>query len=84
MSETSRTDQQSGGTDAAERRLQQAQLASDVAKLDRLIDDRLVFTGPDGRHYTKQDDLELHRSGWQSMTRVEQEDVKMLVAGAPA
>jgi hypothetical protein len=89
MSQTSRTEQQSGGTDsaaaealrAAEQRLQRAQLASDVAELDRLIDDRLVFTGPDGRHYTKQDDLEIHRSGRQSMTRVEEEDLKVLVAG---
>ncbi|MGP3915224.1 nuclear transport factor 2 family protein [Nonomuraea sp. 10N515B] len=89
MSETSRAEQQSGGTDAAaaealraaEQRLQAAQLTSDVAELDRLIDDRLVFTGPDGRHYTKQDDLEIHRSGRQSMTRVEEEDLKVLVAG---
>ncbi|MGW4463192.1 nuclear transport factor 2 family protein [Micromonospora sp. NPDC004704] len=66
---------------AAERRLQQAQLASDVAALDRLIDDRLVFTGPDGALYSKQDDLDVHRSGRQSMTRVEEEDLAVLVVG---
>ena len=66
---------------AAERRLQQAQLASDVAALDELIDERLVFTGPDGRHYTKQDDLRVHRSGHQSMTRVDEEDLAVLVVG---
>ncbi|MEV4756983.1 nuclear transport factor 2 family protein [Micromonospora sp. NPDC049559] len=66
---------------AAERRLQRAQLASDVAELDRLIDDRLVFTGPDGRLYSKQDDLHVHRSGRQSMTRVDEEDLAVLVVG---
>ncbi|MEV7228260.1 nuclear transport factor 2 family protein [Polymorphospora sp. NPDC051019] len=78
-----------GGADAAmvealrvaERRLQRAQLASDVAELDRLIDDRLVFTGPDGDLYSKQDDLRVHRSGRQSMTRVDEEDLAVLVAG---
>jgi hypothetical protein len=63
----------------AERRLQRAQLASDVAALDRLIDDRLVFTGPDGKLYSKQDDLHAHRSGWQSMTRVAEENLAALV-----
>lgn len=79
-----------GGTDAvagvdalrdAERRLQRAQLASDVAALDELVDDRLVFTGPDGKLYTKQDDLHVHRSGRQSMTRVDEEDLAVLVVG---
>jgi Domain of unknown function (DUF4440) len=66
----------------AERRLQQAQLASDVAALDELIDDRLVFTGPDGRLHTKQDDLRVHRSGQQSMTRVDEEHLTELVIGS--
>jgi hypothetical protein len=65
----------------AERRLQLAQLASDVSALDQLIDDRLVFTGPDGKLYTKQDDLDVHRSGQQSMTRVDEEDLAVLVVG---
>jgi hypothetical protein len=66
---------------AAERALQAAQLASDVAELDRLIDDRLVFTGPDGRLYSKADDLRLHGSGEQKMSRVEEEDLTVLVIG---
>jgi hypothetical protein len=66
---------------AAERQLQRAQLTSDVAALDRLIDDRLVFTGPDGRLYSKRDDLQVHRSGRQSMTRVDEEDLTVLVVG---
>jgi hypothetical protein len=65
----------------AERALQAAQLASDVAELDRLIDDRLVFTGPDGKLYSKADDLRLHGSGEQKMSRVEEEDLTVLVAG---
>lgn len=66
---------------AAERALQAAQLASNVAELDRLIDDRLVFTGPDGHLYSKADDLRLHGTGEQKMSRVEEEDLTVLVVG---
>lgn len=66
---------------AAERALQAAQLASDVAELDRLIDDRLIFTGPDGQLYRKEDDLRLHGSGEQKMSRVDEEDLEVLVVG---
>ncbi|MGH3940324.1 MAG: nuclear transport factor 2 family protein [Pseudonocardiaceae bacterium] len=67
---------------AAERRLQAAQLASDVAELDRLLDDRLIFTfGSDGKCYTKQDDLQVHRSGQQVVTKVEEEDLTVFVEG---
>ncbi|MEP6781089.1 MAG: nuclear transport factor 2 family protein [Gemmatimonadaceae bacterium] len=43
--------------------LRAAQLSGDVDALDRLIDDTLLFTGPDGSLATKADDLVLHRSG---------------------
>lgn len=66
---------------AAERRLQAAQLASDVAALDELLDERLVFTAPDGTLYRKADDLRVHRSGHQVMTEVTEEEVEVLVAG---
>jgi hypothetical protein len=66
----------------AERRLQAAQLAADADALDALLDDRLVFTGPDGRLYSKQDDLEIQRSGRQRLTRVDAEDVQGLVDGS--
>ncbi|REE96515.1 nuclear transport factor 2 family protein [Thermomonospora umbrina] len=67
---------------AAERRLQAAQLAGDADALDRLLDDRLIFTlGVDGNTYTKQDDLALQRSGTQSLTRVEEEDLQVFVEG---
>lgn len=65
----------------AEGRLQAAQLAADADALDRLLDDRLVFTGPDGRLYTKRDDLEIQRSGRQRLTRVDAEEVTALVDG---
>ncbi len=67
---------------AAERRLQAAQLAGDVEALDRLLDDRLIFTfGPDCRHYTKQDDLTNHRTRRQVMTRLVEEELIVLVDG---
>jgi ketosteroid isomerase-like protein len=66
----------------AERRLQAAQLAGDIAVLDQLLDDRLIFTfGPDGKCYTKQDDLQLHRSRQQILTKVIEEDLTVLVEG---
>jgi Domain of unknown function (DUF4440) len=66
----------------AERRLQAAQLAGDIAALDQLLDDRLIFTfGPDGECYTKQDDLQLHRSRQQVLTKVIEEDLTVLVEG---
>jgi ketosteroid isomerase-like protein len=49
---------------ASEDALRQAQLAGDVATLARLVDDALVFTGPDGLLYGKADDLDAHRQGW--------------------
>ncbi len=54
----------------AEADLRAAQLAGDVAALDRLLDDGLVFTGLDGAVVGKADDLALHRSGRLRITRV--------------
>jgi predicted ABC-type sugar transport system permease subunit len=65
----------------AERQLQAAQLASDVAELDRLIDDRLVFTGPGGKLYSKADDLRVHSTGEQKITRVDEDELTALVVG---
>jgi ketosteroid isomerase-like protein len=78
--------QDSGVTDtddlrAAERRLQAAQLASDVDALDALLDDRLVFTAPDGRLYSKADDLRNHRDGFQVMSKVVEDELRLLVDG---
>jgi hypothetical protein len=56
---------------ACEAALRQAQLASDVRALDRLLDDALVFTGPNGAVYGKTDDLDAHRRGLVRITRLE-------------
>ena len=48
---------------ALESQLRSAQLSADVTALDRLIDDDLLFAGPDGRLATKADDLAAHESG---------------------
>jgi ketosteroid isomerase-like protein len=47
----------------AEERLRNAMLHSDVAALDALISDDLVFTNHLGQLLTKKADLETHRSG---------------------
>ena len=46
-----------------EARLREAQLSANVAELTALIDDDLLFAGPDGQLATKQQDLAAHRSG---------------------
>lgn len=62
---------------SAESALREAQLASDVSALDALIDENLVFTGPDGMIYGKQDDLEAHRTGAIRITKLEPSDVRV-------
>jgi hypothetical protein len=66
---------------AADRRLQSAQLAADAATIDELLDDRLVFTGPGGRLYSKEDDLRLQRSGQQRLTEVTEEELAAIAVG---
>ncbi|HMG69984.1 MAG TPA: nuclear transport factor 2 family protein [Gemmatimonadaceae bacterium] len=56
---------------ACEAALRRAQLSSDVQELDRLVDDALVFTGPNGGVYGKKDDLDAHRRGLIRITRLE-------------
>jgi len=48
---------------AAEEELRQAMLASDIAALSRLLDPELVFTNHMGWTFTREDDLDAHRSG---------------------
>jgi type II secretory pathway pseudopilin PulG len=67
---------------AAEHRLQAAQLAGDAEALDDLLEDRLVYTGgPDGARYSKDDDLSIQRSRRQVLTKVEEDDLTLLVDG---
>jgi ketosteroid isomerase-like protein len=66
---------------ACEEALRHAQLTSDVAALDRLLDDSLFFTGLDGALVTKLDDLSLHRSGRLRITRMQPRDRRLVVLG---
>ena len=54
-----------------EERLRVAMLQSDVAALDELIDDDLLFVGLGGEIHTKEDDLQQHRSGAQRMSHAD-------------
>lgn len=55
----------------AEDALRAAMLASDVEKLDALLEDDLLFVGPDGGVLSKAEDLGFHRSGVQRMTAID-------------
>jgi len=59
--------------------LRAAQLQSDVAALDQLIDDALLFTGPEGTLATKADDLALHRDRVVQFTAHEPRDLQFVV-----
>ena len=60
---------------AAEHALQAAQRAGDVDALDVLLHPRCVGVGPDGSVFSKDDDLESHRSGALRITRLEEESL---------
>jgi Domain of unknown function (DUF4440) len=62
---------------AAEAALRQAQFSNDVELLERLLDDALVFTGPDGALYGKADDLHAHRQRWLRLTHLEPSDERV-------
>lgn len=69
---------------ACELALRQAQLAGDADLLEQLLDDALVFTGPDGNVYRKADDLDAHRQGWVRITRLEPGEEQILRFGVVA
>jgi ketosteroid isomerase-like protein len=66
---------------ACEAALRQAQLTSDVRELDRLVDDSLIFVGPNGAVYGKQDDLDAHRRGLIRITRLDPSEERIQVFG---
>ena len=68
----------------AEQTLRSAMLASDVLTLHQLIDDDLVFIGPDGSVLSKEDDLGFHRSGEQRITALDFQDQHIRAKGAVA
>lgn len=59
---------------AAEARLAAAMLAGDVAALDELLADDLVFVDQGGRLLDKAADLAVHRSGQLRVTRLDLSD----------
>ncbi|WP_284661582.1 nuclear transport factor 2 family protein [Myxococcus sp. SDU36] len=69
---------------AAEEALRQAMLLSDVAALDALLSDDLLFVSHAGQILDKDADLEAHRSGALRLTRVDFTDphFRYLSAGA--
>lgn len=60
-----------------EERLREAMLTSDVDTLDELIADDLVFVAFTGEIATKEDDLEMHRSGSLSINSLELRDCNL-------
>jgi ketosteroid isomerase-like protein len=69
---------------AREAELREAILANDVAALNRLIDDALVFTTLEGTVIGKQDDLDAHRARRLRLTRLEPSDRRVLRCGTTA
>lgn len=69
---------------AGEAALRSAQLAGDVAALERLVDDALVFTGPDGVVFGKSEDLDAHRNGTVRITRLQPSDERIQDFGSTA
>ena len=67
---------------ALEARLRRAQLDADVATLDRLISDDLLFTGPDGQLGTKAQDLAAHGSGVVRFRAHEPEELRVRRIGS--
>jgi ketosteroid isomerase-like protein len=66
---------------ALESQLRAAQLAADVAVLQRLIADELLFTGPDGSLGTKEQDLQAHGSGAVRFRSHEPEELRIRRVG---
>ena len=64
-----------------EAELRRAQLDADVAALDGLIADALLFTGPDGQLGTKAQDLDAHASGVVRFHSHEPEELRMRPVG---
>jgi len=64
-----------------ESELRAAQLSADVATLDQLISDDLLFTGPTGALATKAEDLAAYREGVMRVTSHEPEELHVRRVG---
>jgi ketosteroid isomerase-like protein len=65
----------------AERALQAAMRAGDVAALERLLHPDLLAVGPDGRLYDREADLSAHRSGVFSIEDLQEEALEVRALG---
>jgi ketosteroid isomerase-like protein len=65
-----------------EARIRAAQLGADVAALDQLLSEDLLFTGPDGQLGTKVEDLAAHGSGTVRFCAHEPEELRIRRIGA--
>jgi ketosteroid isomerase-like protein len=66
---------------ALEDALRRAQLAADVARLDALLAEELLFTGPDGALGTKAQDIAAHASGQVRFHRHDAEELRIRRVG---
>lgn len=64
-----------------EEELRLAMLSNDVAKLDELIDDSLVFVTPDGSVINKKFDLDGQRNGIQKTDKLSPSEQRINVVG---
>ncbi|HWT97149.1 MAG TPA: nuclear transport factor 2 family protein [Terriglobales bacterium] len=69
---------------AAESRLRQAMLGSDIDVLADLLADDLLFVGPQGQVLTKTADLDTHRSGQLQLTRIDFSETEIRPLGDTA
>ena len=67
-----------GRFQAAEEELRQAMLASDVEALERLLDPALLYTNHMGWSFTREDDLDAHRSGMLKIHGLEFSELNIL------
>lgn len=65
---------------AAEERLRQAMLHSDIAVLDELLSPELIFTSHLGQLVGKQDDLDFHRSGLFKLSEIRHTEQRIRLA----
>lgn len=62
-----------------EEELRLAMINNDADKLDELIDDSLVFIGPDGSVATKEDDLAAHRAKIQLIQEINPSQTQIVI-----
>lgn len=70
--------------ESLEAELAQAMLHNDVAALDRLLADEVIFTDPQGGVINKVQDLALHQAGVLVVTTYEVDDLTSLVLDSTA